>query len=463
MGDFGQLFFSQFVDLVWDYSLPLTALLSMFVIRELRTLHLHDRWRAVLMFSFFFLVISTHWFIKPVKKALLVGHYKVAGLDLFGWHLDAAQVELVAKVLNMVVALLAAFLFARLSSRLKREKLVLYLTALFALGFLIFSQLLHKAGSFSVWMFYLYGDLFTTLMVAGFFAFLNDSTDIYDASRIYGLIGLGGVLGGFFGSVVMAGYARKFEPSVAAIGSIAPLLTIALIAWWVGTIVRRKPPSGPLAAMLESNAAFNGGEMKAILRSRYLMGIALIVGAYEMVSSIMDYQFTTTVLHFVPGEHLKSHFANVFSFTNFVSLLLQLFLTRFAIVNYGAPRALFFLPVSVMLGEAAFTVLPGLLLGSMLNTMDNAFNYSINQSAKEILYIPLGREEKYRAKAFIDVFVVRSAKAVAVVFSLAVTALFIGFENLRWLSLIAFVILLIWLAVIQYLVQRFETIHIRRE
>ena len=56
-----------------------------------------------------------------------------------------------------------------------------------------------------------------------------------------------------------------------------------------------------------------------------------------------------------------------------------------------------------------------MLLGrDALNTADNGFSYSINQSAKEALYVPTTREEKYKAKAFIDMFVQRFAKALAV-------------------------------------------------
>ena len=53
-------------------------------------------------------------------------------------------------------------------------------------------------------------------------------------------------------------------------------------------------------------------------------------------------------------------------------------------------------------------------LAEFLNTADNAFSYSINQSAKEALYVPTTEDEKYKAKAFIDMFVQRAAKAVAV-------------------------------------------------
>ena len=65
---------------------------------------------------------------------------------------------------------------------------------------------------------------------------------------------------------------------------------------------------------------------------------------------------------------------------------------------------------------------------------DNGFSYSINQSAKEALYVPTTRDEKYKAKAFIDMFVQRFAKALAVGVSLAITAVFQEFATIRWLT-----------------------------
>ena len=63
---------------------------------------------ALLMFSYFFLVITSFWILKPIKKSLFIGFYQVDGFNLGTWHLQASQAELIAKVLNMVVAFAAA-------------------------------------------------------------------------------------------------------------------------------------------------------------------------------------------------------------------------------------------------------------------------------------------------------------------------------------------------------------------
>lgn len=169
-----------------------------------------------------------------------------------------------------------------------------------------------------------------------------------------------------------------------------------------------------------------------------------------MVSTIMDFQFTSTIVHYLDGPDIGRQFSTVFALTNWVALFVQLFLTSFVMRRFGVGIALLFLPVVALAGSAGFMLFPVLWVGSLLNTADNGFSYSINQSAKEVLYVPTTREEKYKAKAFIDMFVQRFAKALAVGLSLLITTLFTGFDSIRWLSLLTVAILVLWLLAARY-------------
>ncbi len=106
----------------------------------------------------------------------------------------------------MVVAIVAVAVFTWLARRLRRERLTVILMAFFVLGDLVFAQLLGSPGAPTVWGLYLFGDLFSTLMVATFFAFLNDSVTPEAAKRLYGFVGLGAVLGGVVGSSVLSAF-----------------------------------------------------------------------------------------------------------------------------------------------------------------------------------------------------------------------------------------------------------------
>ena len=110
----------------------------------------------------------------------------------------------------------------------------------------------------------------------------------------------------------------------------------------------------------------------------------------------------------------------------------------------------------LLFGSAEFLVMPILWVGSSLNMVDNFFSYSINQSAKESLYVPTTKDEKYKAKAFIDMFVQRFAKALAVFVSLGITMTFKDFESLRWLSCFSMVIIIVWLYAAVYAGRKFR-------
>ncbi|NCF19711.1 MAG: hypothetical protein GWP63_15825 [Haliea sp.] len=415
-----------------------------------------DEWPlALLMFSYFFLVITTFWILKPLKKGLFIEYYDHSGFDLLGVGFSAPQAELLAKVLNMVVAFAAVVVFTRLSRGLRRQQLTFVFAAFFIVCCVLFSRWLLAPGDAGVWSFYLYGDLYSTLMVATFFAFLNDSVTPGAARRLYGLVGLGGVCGGVFGtSVVSANVSALSLPGWLWVCS-GLSLAIAAVAWAAGRRVDTDAvtPVETAAALPQGNAATEGARL--VFSSRYLLSIVAIVGLYEVISTILDFQFTFTVAHYLDGPDIGRHFALVFTITNWVSLLVQLFLTGFIMSRFGLAVALLVLPFTVALGSSAFLLFPVLWVGSLLNTADNGFSYSINQSAKEALYVPTSAAEKYRAKAFIDMFVQRFAKAVAVFISLGVTFAVTDLSSLRYLGVVTLALLVIWVIAARYAGRQF--------
>ena len=413
---------------------------------------------ALLMFAYFFLVITTFWILKPLKKGLFIEFYDQGGIDLMGLAFSAPQAELLAKILNMVVAFAAVVVFTQLSHKLRRQQLTFVFAGFFIVCCALFSRWLMNPGDLGVWSFYLFGDLYSTLMVATFFSFLNDSVTPDAAKRLYGLIGLGGVCGGVFGtSVVSANVSLLSDSSwLWVCGGITGL--IAAVAWGAGRQVTPTETPMPSAAPAprSGNAATEGARL--VFSSRYLLSIVAIVGLYEVISTIIDFQFTFTVAHYLDGPEIGRHFALVFTITNWVSLFVQLFLTGFIMTRFGVAVALLVLPFVITMGSTAFLVFPLLWVGSMLSTADNGFSYSINQSAKEALYVPTSDAEKYRAKAFIDMFVQRFAKAIAVLISLGITFAVTDMSSLRYLSLVTLALLVVWIVAARYAGRQFAAL-----
>lgn len=425
---------------------------------------------ALAMAGYFFLVISTFWILKPIKKSLFINYYKDAGgFALGSWLLSAPQAEQLAKVLNMVVAFVAVAVFTWLSRRYQRQRLTYLFTAFFLLTFGLYSVALGAPGDWTVWSFYLYGDLYSTLMVATFFVFLNDAVAPDAARRLYGLIVLGGVCGGVFGTTVLRVWIKQLSTASWLWVCLFIGVLIAGLAMLAGRFVdaqsqpeappqkapKAQKPSGDDSEATASNPALEGA--KLVFRSRYLLSIVAIVGLYEIASTVMDFQFTATVAHYVHGKDaINEHFATVYMITNITSLVVQVGLTGYIMSRYRLYVALLVLPAMALLGSSAYMLVPMLWVGSFLNTADNAFSYSVNQSAKEALYTATTRDEKYKAKAFIDMFVQRFAKAVAVGVNLVVPMVFAGFASIRWLSAFTIVIVLLWAIAARYAGRHFH-------
>jgi AAA family ATP:ADP antiporter len=292
-------------------------------------------------------------------------------------------------------------------------------------------------------------------MVATFFVFLNDSVTPESSKRLYAPIVLGGVTGGAIGSLWLAILIDSLSRPTWMLICTGLTGLLAVVAWAAGRLVDRDPPprtaAEPGEPAVAGNAALEGARL--VLRSRYLLAIVTMVALYEIISTVMDYQFTSTV-GLLAGDR-DQHLATTFAVTNVVSFAVQVFLTGFLMQRFGVRVALLVMPIAILTNSGFFLIAPVLLIGSALNTTDNAFNYSINQSSRESLYTPTSRDEKYKAKAFIDMFVMRAGKSLAVGVNLALFAFF-GPSAARWLSLFVIVLVSVWVLAASYAGKRFR-------
>lgn len=416
-----------------------------------------DEWPNVIMMSlFFFMVIATFWVLKPLKRGLLVNFYQDNPLHLMGTSFAGAEVEQLAKVVNMVVVYAIVVVFTLLSRKLKRQHLNLTLNLFFAGLFIIFAGLMSNPGPATSWSFYVLGDMFNSAMVTFFWAYSNDIFTSGQAKRTYGIVGLGGIIGGIFGSTVVVGYVNQLGRPTLLYLCLIPLAVMIAIGYYVNSRTKpaERPSQDPCAEGKRCKAFFEGADI--VFKSKYLLAIVVIIALYEMVSNIVDFQLSATIASSVSGDLEKdAYFGFVGQITSIISLAVQLFLTSFVMKRYGVGIALLFLPIAITLGSVGFLVIPSLLFVTIMSASDNSLNYSINQSAKEALYTPTEQDVKYKAKAFIDMFVQRFAKVLAVVLNLVVAA-WVGLEHVRWLSIACLIILVFWILAVQYAGREFE-------
>ncbi len=412
-----------------------------------------EEWpRALLLFSYFFLIIATYWILKPLKRGLIINYFGDAPLRFFGTEFTGAEAEQFAKILNMIFAFVIVVVFTWASRRLARHQLVLLFSGACGVAFAFYGSVIDRPNDLVVWSFYVFGDMFNTIMVVLFWVFTNDVSAPDEARRTYGIIGLGGVIGGFVGATVVNASVKDFGRSPLLFFCLVPMALIIVIAHVVQRLSRRRGIAAGGPAVVpgtkeQASVALAGARL--VWRSRYLLAIAGIVTCYELVSNIVDFQLAATVEREITASLEKdAFFGRIGQMIGIGSILVQVLLTSFVLRRFGVHTALMFLPLALVAGSMGFLAAPTLLFAGMMSVSDNALQYSIQQSAREALYTPTPPNVKYHAKAFIDMFVQRAAKAFSVLLNLVFAAVFL--HGVRWLSAVALGVLAFWVLLVCY-------------
>ena len=407
-----------------------------------------ERGAAFLFFLMWFLVILVFQVLKPLKSGLFVENL-------------GAKIELYAKLANVGVAVLAVIGYTYLYNRLGSRRLLPALSAGFILALLGFSSLLRSdhPGSAANWAFYLFGDAWSTIWVTTFWAYLNEMTRTEQSKRLYGLIGGGAVIGGLVGGIVVWQLVKPFGASVLLVGCAAVTGIIGLIVWRIEAVaagpnasVGRKMPgqAKPNGEARQVNAAVEGARL--VFSSRYLIAIVMIVFLYELASQILDYQYKLAAETLAGTGATQAFFGQIGVIVGVVSVVTQLFLVSFVIRMFGIGTALMVLPAAMMLASGVYFAAPILWTSALLYISDNAFAYSINQTARETLYVPMSADVKYKARAFANMFVQRTGKSAAILMAIGLSAV-----PVRFLSLLAILVTVVWGLFARYAGRRFDS------
>jgi AAA family ATP:ADP antiporter len=133
--------------------------------------------------------------------------------------------------------------------------------------------------------------------------------------------------------------------------------------------------------------------------------------------------------------------ANVYFYANLLSVFVQFFLVSYILRSLGIVTGLLVLPVSLAISAAVFAASPSLTTVSLMVIFDNGLNYSLQQTARESLFTPTSRDEQYKARAFINMFVQRVAKGVSIFVALGLAAIGVGLRSLSAATIVTLVLL----------------------
>ncbi len=392
--------------------------------------------KVALTFSYFFLVITAYYVIKPVSRSLVLGE------------LGSRMVPYVDFVCALLMGPVVT-LFARLVDRLEKPRLVsLTFWAVIAV-ILVFWKLLAWpvpwiAGAFYVWV-----AIFSVLVVTLFWLIANDLYHPREARRLFGFIGSGGILGGIVGSSIAAVGAQMIGTQDLLLLSAALLL----VCWLIVQQLWKCAPDG-----VQEEGHLQGGARKdtcfsdprgffgTLVQSRYLLYLVVLVGLNKLIATLVYYQLNPFIEQTFTSQDARTTFTGIFfGGMNVAAFVVQFFFTSWVLRRWGLLVSLLALPVGVLIGTTGLLFLPVFWMAAVTELYDGSLNYSLQQTAKELLYLPIDRSIRYKVKPFIDMVVFRFGKGIAAVIGILATHLIE--VHPRFLSALCVPLLVGWVVV----------------
>jgi AAA family ATP:ADP antiporter len=381
-----------------------------------------DEIRALwLGFVFNFMVLGSYYVIKPVRDD--IGAHN--GVQNLWWMFTG----------TLLVALVANTAFSAIVAHMSRRQFIPIVYRFFIFNLAIFYLAMHYLSNtaqfwvgtaFFVWV----SGAFNLFILTVFWAFMSDVFSPNQGKRLFAFISVGGELGGIVGAF-LAGALVK------GIGGVNLLIISAIMleaaAWCVrffpADFHTRHPERSAAGDDKEAERPVGGGIVTGIshvFRSPYLMAICGFMFLYAITTTFVYFQQADiTGSQFHDRAARTAFFAHIDTWVNSLTLLVQLFLTGRLLKWIGVGPTLAFLPVLSMIGFIAIGISPVLSLFAVFQVARRAGNFAVTRPAREVLFTVLSREDKYKAKSFIDTFVYRVADQVGAW----------SYSLLRWLGL----------------------------
>lgn len=376
-----------------------------------------ERRPAALMFLYGFLAMSAFYVLKPVRNSVFIDRVGAENLPYV----------YILTALAVTVLMLG---YTRWSDRLGQRRLLRG----------TFAVLLASLAGFWVWLgradgvvasgaFYVWGKAFPLLLVSQFWLVANLLFTTRQARRLFAPIGLGLVAGGAAGSAVTGAAASTLGTENLLLVSAGLLAVCAATA---DRLLGRAEGSSRAGGREEVSA----DALELIRGSSHLRAIALILALTVTVGTLVDWQFNRAVELFVQGEDARTAFyGRFFATLNVASVAVQLLLTGLVLRRWGIGLAMLALPVLMTAGSVGVAAAPVLLAAAALKGSEGALRYSLDQSTRELLYLPVPTEVKTRVKPFLDLAVQRGATGLAgVALLVCVQGLGFGIREVALLS-----------------------------
>jgi AAA family ATP:ADP antiporter len=388
---------------------------------------------ALLLALDILLLLTAYYLIKPVREAFIL-----AG--------NGAEVKSYAAAGQALLLLLLVPAYGTLADRLPRRRLLNAVTGFFVVCLVLFYALARAGVPVGV-PFFLWVGIFNLMIVAQFWSFANDVYSREQGERLFPVVAFGASIGAVTGSVV----AGRLIPLVGVpqLLLLAALLLVAaaVLSNVVDTRERRRAEAGiparfttaeiPAAtgeyqvktagdmtrvtvSMAATTAAPRSG-FSLVFADRYLLAIALLILTLNLVNTTGEYLLGKAVAGSAASaveagtagglsaeQYIGTFYSEFFFAVNLLGVLLQFFVVSRVVKYLGVRVAVLVLPLLAVTGYALLAFFPVLAVVRWVKTAENATDYSLQNTVRNVLFLPTSREQKYKAKQAIDGFFVRS-------------------------------------------------------
>jgi ATP:ADP antiporter, AAA family len=400
--------------------------------------------RLLLLTFNVFLILTAYYLMKPVREALILA--QPGGAEIKSYSM-ALQALLLAGIVPA---------YGALASRLSRRRLINVVTAFFIACLPVFYLAAEARWHVGV-PFFLWIGIFSLMVIAQFWAYANDLYTPDAGKRLFAVIAFGASSGAVFGAYIAGRL-------IGVLGVHAMLLVAAIVlavSLMLFNLIDARERDDRLVLPgtgVEEVPIGDGNAFALVLRNRYLLLIAVLVLLLNWVNATGEYILSSivqraaeeqvaagTLAREKEGAFIGAFFSDYFMVVNIAGMLLQLFLVSRIVRLVGVQVAVCVLPIVALGSYAVAALLPSLAVVRWVKTAENSVDYSLQNTVRQMLFLPTTREEKYKAKQVTDSFVVRSGDV------LSSATVFVGTAVLtlgtRQFAMINVVLVGVWLVV----------------
>ncbi|HUG55345.1 MAG TPA: translocase [Vicinamibacteria bacterium] len=406
---------------------------------------------ALLMTFNLFLLMVGYYVMKTVREPLIL----VGG---------GAEMKSYAAAAQALVLMGFVPLYSWFSSRVDRMRLITGVLVFFIVCIEVFYAGALAGVPFLGFVFYVWVGIFSLASIAQFWSYGNDVYDRPTGERLFPIVQVGATAGSPLGALIAQGLFDAGVRPYTMFHITAALLAVHLVLYFV---VERREAGRRSSAQTRAQEPLAGpGGFTLLLRSPYLRLMAVLLLVLNVVNTTGEYLVGRSLLDAIERagatseaaqESIVGAFYGGYNFwVSVAAVALQAFVVSRLVKYFGIGGVVLALPLVALgtYGVAAAGV--GLMALRWAKTAENATDYSVMNTGRQMLWLPTRREEKYKAKQAADTFVVRSGDMLSAALVFAGTT-WIGL-GVRGFALVNLGIIVVWLFVALLLVRRYRSL-----